>query len=337
LNAIIDRESPVVVCLATYGPRLQHAPIAIESIANGIVKPGRIILVVDDGDELAPELEELGNRGLEIWRCESRFGPHKKWYPFTQKYPDFSGIFITADDDVIYPPEWLSELLQYACPQLVVAHRAHRMLVNDGGLESYLEWTTASLSSGNKFFVTGVGGVAYPAAVLKEAAKYGEEFLISSPKADDVWLNRAIIRSRVPIVLLRTSKWHNMIPGSQKVSLWSDNRTENDIQIAATFSESDIKTLQTGMLKDILIDNSIEKNLRNEISKLKAGMSNLKAVLANRETQISDIVNQARELDGYAKSLEDVVHERDATISKLSKELEAIKNSRAYRLVRFGR
>lgn len=321
----MDVGSDVVVCMATYGPRLEYAPLAIESIARGTIKPGRFILVVDEGDEISPALEDFRSQGLEIWSADAKLGPHKKWYPFARQYPNFNNIFVTADDDVIYPPSWLEDLLLYASSKLVVAHRGHSILTNQRGLAPYAQWIEAPRNTGNKFFVTGVGGIAYPASVLQEAAAHGEEFLYSCPKADDVWLNRAIIRCTVPIVLLGASSKHHLIQGSQEVSLWSDNEAQNDMQLAATFTADDISSISSGQLKDILIREFDEAPYQAEIS-------SLRAAIEMRNEQIMELLQKAEEYHGYAGELENIVHDRDATISNVAKEMESVRNSAAYRL-----
>ena len=100
--------------LTTFGPRIAIAYLAIEAIGRGILKPSRLMLWLDareQGRALPPSLLRLAERGLEIRYCED-IGPHKKYYPFVASQRSFERPLVTADDDVIYPRDWLRELMQ---------------------------------------------------------------------------------------------------------------------------------------------------------------------------------------------------------------------------------
>ena len=67
------------------------------------------------------ELKELMKRGLEIRFCKD-IGPHGKLIYALKEFPD--AIVVTADDDMIYPKDWLEKLFEsykkkYRCNSLL--------------------------------------------------------------------------------------------------------------------------------------------------------------------------------------------------------------------------
>ena len=81
-----------VVSLTTYGKRSQKVYFAIESIANGDLRPSRLILWIDDEAFLnnpPATIQRLAKRGLEVKPCKN-FGPHKKYYPYVESEEAFS-------------------------------------------------------------------------------------------------------------------------------------------------------------------------------------------------------------------------------------------------------
>ena len=55
-------------------------------------------------------LRRLERRGLEILAA-GNYGPHTKYYPYVASTSRHTVPLVTADDDIIYPPEWLALLV----------------------------------------------------------------------------------------------------------------------------------------------------------------------------------------------------------------------------------
>jgi hypothetical protein len=96
--------------MTTYGQRLKHAHIVIETIAKGTVPPSRFMLYLDVEDVLRPTkaLKRLKKRGLEIHLAEN-LGPHTKIQWWIQNAPSFSRPHNVADDDIFYP-NWKTKI-----------------------------------------------------------------------------------------------------------------------------------------------------------------------------------------------------------------------------------
>ncbi|MEO8003687.1 MAG: hypothetical protein ABI771_02195 [Betaproteobacteria bacterium] len=240
-----------VVSMTTYGKRLETAFFAIESIARGSLLPSRLILWIDETDVLARlplPLRRLQERGLEILPT-SNFGPHKKYFPYVQASNAFDRPLVTADDDVIYPQDWLEGLQRAydARGDLIHCYRANVVKMDGDGFAPYRTWGRCS-DTGESFlnFATGVSGILYPPEFLAYLKRQGNGFLECCPRADDVWLHAAALRSGVMIKQV-TSIWteYPSIPDTQDVALANTNLfgTGNDLQIGKTYLRQDVERL----------------------------------------------------------------------------------------------
>ena len=109
----VTGSAAVVVSLTSYGDRIGTVSIGIESIARGTVRPQRLVLWLDTPDDVAcvpASLRRLERRGLEIRRSRN-YGPHTKYYPYVMSTPRHTVPLVTADDDIVYPPNWLALLV----------------------------------------------------------------------------------------------------------------------------------------------------------------------------------------------------------------------------------
>jgi len=251
-----------VVSLTTYGMRIHAVSLAIESIARGYTKPSRLILWLDDPALFAnppKALLRLKRRGLEMRFCKN-YGPHKKYYPFVESQKVFTDPLVTADDDVIYPRSWLAGLLAAHAefPNCVNCYRARVMTLRDGKIAPYREWPLCeSADPSYSTVATGVSGVIYPSALLKELKAAGTDFESRCPKADDLWLHVRAIRSGFQVRQMQQEPIHfPMIPGTQATSLWAENCARddgNDRQLTVTYEASDLELLESNTLESHLV------------------------------------------------------------------------------------
>jgi hypothetical protein len=249
-SAAITCSAGPVVSLTTYGKRSRTVYLAIESIGRGRVRPSRLILWLDDRaifDNLPATIRRLVERGLEVKLCED-YGPHKKYYPYLQSLQRFEVPLVTADDDALYPRDWLKGLAhafqQY--PDVVNCHKARAMRFNEGEIEKYESWKLVT-STQPKFchVATGVGGVIYPPAFLRTLKNAGEGFVDLCPMGDDLWLHAQAVRAGYKIRQIRPQPLVPLaIPGTESAGLWKANiRGGNDRQIATTYIVEDIHKL----------------------------------------------------------------------------------------------
>ena len=230
-----NKHHNMIVSLTSFPARIHKVSITIETIFKQKLQANMIILWLAESqfpnkmNDLPKELLKQQNRGLTIRFCDD-LKPHKKYYYTLLEYPN--DIIITVDDDVAYPNNLLSKLVEFnrQYPNDVICNRARYVSFDsNGGFLPYNQWLLVEgFSKGFNMLPTGVGGVLYPPGVFDKQVLNKEVFMDLSPMADDLWLRimsflnqRKVIRTDFP--------YHKFlsIRGSQKEALWKTNVSED--------------------------------------------------------------------------------------------------------------
>lgn len=248
---VADGTGPVV-SLTSHGARIATVHFAIESIAAGSVRPTRLILWLDEPGVVRkpPQpLRRLQRRGLEI-RHANNFGPHTKYYPYVSQEAVDRPLVI-ADDDILYPRNWLAGLKQaYSrLPNSVHAYRAHVARLDDGPLRflPYSQWSECtSTRASYRNFATGCSGALFPPGILAALKDSKTAFLEVCPRADDIWLNLHCLRARHPVSQVHTESLRfPVVLMTQGQGLFHHNifAGGNDKALADTFRAQDLQDL----------------------------------------------------------------------------------------------
>ncbi len=237
-----DLNAPLVVTLTSYPPRFLHLGKTLRSLLDQTVAADHTILWIAhaDMDQLPHDVLALRDHGLEIRACED-LRSYKKLIPAWREDP--SRYFVTADDDVYYPPHWLAGLVDTAryYPGNVIACRAHEAPLDSAGVfVPYRDWRLATqreavVGTEARLFPTGVGGVLYPPDAFAAELDNADLFMRLAPQGDDIWLfwqaraagtGQRRVSGRFDVL-----EW----PSTQDVALYADNLLGdgNDRQIAA--------------------------------------------------------------------------------------------------------
>lgn len=230
----------LVVSLTSYPVRYATLHLTLKSLLRQQTVPDRIVLWIADGDvaALPRATRALFAQGIEL-RIVRDVRSYKKLVFALSAFP--RAFIATADDDVFYPPEWLTALVegQYGSEPVISCHRAHRLREQGpGALVPYHEWEwdvqdAEARDASVDLMPTGIGGVLYPPNALHPDAANQELFARYAPSADDLWFywcaRRAGTRHRKVGGLFDQTAW----PSSQSERLYDQNRTDNDLQIAA--------------------------------------------------------------------------------------------------------
>lgn len=249
-------DSGPVVTLTSYGRRLESVHVVLESIGRGTLRPSRLILWVDPGALAGPiptRLRRMIPRGLEISELPQQVGPHGKYYGYVLTSLSEPKPFVTADDDIIYPRQWL-ELLADAhaeMPEAINCFRAHVVSIKDRALQPYSTWPPVGGEDPSLLnFATGVSGVIYPASFARALKERGTSFLSACPKADDLWLHNTAVKSRTPTRQISQMPLHFwVLPSTWGTGLAQGNVLGggNDEQLDRTYGVEDINVMTEPM------------------------------------------------------------------------------------------
>lgn len=235
--------SPLIITLTSFPPRFPMLGKTLRSLLDQQTQPDRVVLWLAHGDleKLPQDVLALQDHGLEIRGCEDTRS-YKKLIPALALWPD--AHFVTADDDVYYPPDWLTGLVETARqhPEEIIGTRAHMATVDgQGRLSSYSDWELAtsakqSRKADERLFPTGVGGILYPPGSLHPDVMDEAQFRALCPNGDDIWFYW--MARKAGTTHRRTDAWFDVIewPTDNRISLSDDNYLGdgNDRQIKAT-------------------------------------------------------------------------------------------------------
>jgi len=228
--------SPLIVTLTSYPARYPTLALTLASLLAQSMLPDHIYLWIAEEDlpSLPENVRRLQGNGVEVRRCHN-LRSYKKIIPAIEHAP--GAFLVTADDDVYYPRHWLRELVNAYRPgqKEVLCARGHRIRLDDRGLPlPYHQWQLDVDSTGSErlLFPTTGGGALYEPGIFHQDVHRADIFLTLCPTADDVWLYwmAALNGARFRKVGRRRRLIHWL--NSQRLTLYSVNRVENDRQIA---------------------------------------------------------------------------------------------------------
>ena len=219
----------IIVSLTSYPKRFRDIDLCLKSLCIQSVKPNRIILWLgsDTSQDAVNKIEEKYLKyGIEIrWDDKKNLYSHKKYYYVMQEFPD--DIIITADDDLIYPFDWIKSLLvsYRKNPDCISARRVHWITWRSNDCpEAYRKWTgefSGDVPSNNLLATTGAGTLFPPHCFNKECFN-SDAFLNYARTADDLWIKVMAILSKRKVV------WApNSMPMPTTVDLQQREKLEN--------------------------------------------------------------------------------------------------------------
>lgn len=184
----------VIVSLTSFPARIGYVYLTIESLLHQSVLPEKIILWLSkeqfvDENAVPERLRKLQNKVFQIRYVEGDIRSHKKYYYSFMEFPEKT--VITTDDDIIYPHNFIEELLAVSNDYsgYIVANIARRLSYTNGVLSSYTNWAISKPLETKDNVQIGAGGVLYPPHCLFEDCLKLELSQKLAPSVDDLWLN----------------------------------------------------------------------------------------------------------------------------------------------------
>ncbi len=248
----------IVITLTTISPRIGALGNVIRSILDQTVPASEIRLqlshepyLLDQGirdQDIPADIRDFAARGMIQISWVPNTGPYRKLLPALAHYWDRRDtILITADDDSIYPRDWIQGLVEThrRYPNEVIAHRCRRIKSGGGTFLPYVQWPyveSDAVLSGADLIPIGKDGVLYCPRFFTEDV-FDEQALEICPFGDDLWFKFLALANDIRARAVGTCDARTGFPENStgsKVALWNINRSptariNNDVQIRRVF------------------------------------------------------------------------------------------------------
>jgi len=222
-----DSSPKIIVSLTSFPVRIHKVWLVIETLLMQRTQPDKILLWLFKGEfngrESLPEkLLNLEKRGLEIRFCDENLMPHKKYFFTMTEYP--GADVITVDDDILYPDNFISKLLEYHnnFPDEIITTIGRKIKIIDNKIFPYKEWEIIRSDSSHSFQVIpiGAGGVYYPRGSLHADCFDIEKIKSYALMNSDLWLKIMSLRAETRVVCIAENYSKFFIP-----VIYRDNKT----------------------------------------------------------------------------------------------------------------
>lgn len=210
-----DAVVAVTVTLTSIRSRLENLVKVIESLHQQRLMPQRIELylselpyLLDEGvsrnDPLVQALEQFPLVKV-VW--VENTGPYRKILPFLQGHfdasPEEEKLFVTVDDDTLYPEYFLSTLYEkYLEHDCVVAFRGRHIEMSGAAIPSYSEWTQGKADPVLSNVPTGKDGILYSTKFFTREFLDMAAARSLAPTGDDLWIRWHCAMNGVPALIL---------------------------------------------------------------------------------------------------------------------------------------
>lgn len=243
----------IYISLTSFPARLNATYFAICSLFAQDFPVNKIILTLSkeefsNGEKDIPsKILNFKDKGLEILWVDTNLKPHNKYFFAMKKYP--KAIIITADDDILYPKNTVSKLVDcyQKHPKAICALGVRQILVNKGQPLSFSKWNTnlcyepyrisKEILGQERMDLLAEGGsaVLYPPSILPHETFNIEKIKQLAPFADDIWLKCMELFANIPVVCYNDNQKVHIISFSQNVGLFQINmeNNQNDVQLLA--------------------------------------------------------------------------------------------------------
>lgn len=163
--------------------------------------------------ELPDDLKALADGDSRFRAAFTRnIGPYRKILPILIEGWGARRLIATADDDTIYPEDWLARLVEnYEKHKCVICYRGHMIAFIDGKFAPYRHWMVNKMKVNPHLHIvpTGKDGILYDTDFFHpRVLDYGAAYSLV-PTTDDLWL-----------------KWHTAVMGVKCYSINTDYTTQ---------------------------------------------------------------------------------------------------------------
>ncbi|ODN71010.1 glycosyltransferase [Methylobrevis pamukkalensis] len=237
----------IIVSLTSISHRMARLHLTLASLAaqdypnfevRVYVSPDRFLL--DEGViDIPPDCQALMDSDPRIrWMITPNIGSYRKLLPVLAENMSGEALIATADDDTIYPADWLSTLAHYYRRyNCIIAYRGHTMVRSEGSFLNYRRWMTRPQKENPSVFwlPTGKDGVLYnPLFFHRNVLNYHKALSVART-ADDLWFKWHTALYNVPAYIVNTDYTTMLEDTNDGPSLYKsfNQAGANDVAIAA--------------------------------------------------------------------------------------------------------
>lgn len=187
-----------IVTLTTTSERISGILPVITSIINQKLKPRQLIInLSQEGyllDQGIPQIPNEISRYLRLYSWikvlyGKNTGSYRKLLPVLDILgTEQDNLIVTADDDTIYPPDWLHNLYtEYKKEGCIIAYRGKKMRFENEAILPYDDWSSATDQASILNFATGKDGIIYNAKFFHSLIKDTKLPIGLCDTGDDIW------------------------------------------------------------------------------------------------------------------------------------------------------
>ncbi|MBY8976494.1 glycosyltransferase family 2 protein [Rhodobacteraceae bacterium NNCM2] len=247
------RETPhVSICLTSISGRCATLHQTIRSLLAQDYPAFDVTLYISDHAHMLDKGITRIPEALAGLRAESdgRFeilytantGPYRKLMPRLAGLRGREALVATADDDTLYPGDWLARLVErYVRHRCIISYRGHPMLHDETGFVRYRRWMTTRAKRREGMFLlpTGKDGVLYNSRFFHPAVLRVDRALELAPTTDDLWWRWHSAALGVPVHMINLDYATSTLPEVEwEGSLYDNyNRAGENDRVVARLSQ----------------------------------------------------------------------------------------------------
>lgn len=223
------RRVPLVISLTSMPSRISKVYLTLETLLSQSIKPDYITLWLGDDITSVPDsIKRLEPRGIQVF-FRKDIGSYKKEIYVLRELP--GSILVTADDDIMYPKNWLEKLYKsYLENSKIIPCYSGNLIQfdNQGNLAKYRSWSHPVSTNPSLLLCPFTGaGALYPPGSLHSDVCKEDLFLKLCPNNDDIWMKFMSLLNGTPCKMVnKKATGLFIIIGSQTTNL---NKTNNRI------------------------------------------------------------------------------------------------------------
>lgn len=217
----------IIVSLTVIGARADRLHLTLESLLRQDmadfelrVHASRTPYLLDAGIVGIPAAcRDLMARDARLrWVLVENTGPYRKLLPVLADPAARSALVVTADDDTLYPPDWLSSLVAaFERHRCIVAFRGHNMEHTAAGFRHYRRWMMGRITQNPSVYClpTGKDGVLYHSSFFHPRVLDVHAACRIAPTADDLWFKWHSAANEVPVHVLNPDYMTGSLPETE--------------------------------------------------------------------------------------------------------------------------